>query len=44
MYGVRLRPRLVADRGPFVTRDEALKAEAAPAQRLRRRGYGGWSN
>jgi predicted GIY-YIG superfamily endonuclease len=42
-YGVRLRPKLVADRGPFATRDEALEAEAALAERLRRRGYGVWS-
>jgi predicted GIY-YIG superfamily endonuclease len=41
-YGLKLRPGLVANHGPFVTRDEAVEAEAALAQRLRRRGFGVW--
>ncbi len=41
-YGLRLRPKLVADRGPFETRVEAEDAEAALAERLRRRGYAVW--
>jgi hypothetical protein len=41
-YGAKLRPKLVANHGPFATRDEAEEAEAALAQRLRRRGYGVW--
>jgi hypothetical protein len=43
-YGLRLRPKLVADRGPYQTRAEAEAAEAALAERLRRRGYAVWSN
>ena len=41
-YGQRLRPKLVANHGPFTSRDEAVVAEAALAQRLRRRGLGVW--
>ena len=41
-YGVRLRPRLTANRGPFATRTEAEKAEKALAERLRVRGYAVW--
>ena len=43
-FGLRLRPKLVANRGPFATRDEALEAEATLAERLRRRGHAVWSN
>jgi predicted GIY-YIG superfamily endonuclease len=43
-YGVRLRPKLVVNRGPFETRAEALEAETALAGRLRMRGYAVWSN
>ena len=43
-YGLRLRPKLVRNRGPFETRAEAEKAEGALAKRLRRRGYAVWSN
>ncbi len=43
-YGVKLRPKLAANRGPFATREEAERAEAALAERLRRRGYAVWSN
>lgn len=42
-YGVRLRSRLTANRGPFETRVEAEKAEKALAERLRARGYAVWS-
>ncbi len=41
-YGIRLRPKLVANRGPYETRDEALAAEEALANRLSERGYGVW--
>ena len=43
-YGLRLRPKLVANRGPYETRAEAEAAEAALAERLRCRGYAVWSN
>ena len=43
-HGLRLRPDLVADRGPYEMRAEAEAAEAALAERLRRRGYAVWSN
>ena len=36
-YGLRLRPMLVANHGPCETRAEAEAAEAALAERLRRR-------
>jgi predicted GIY-YIG superfamily endonuclease len=42
-YGVRLREKLTANRGPFGTRAEALQAESALADNLRRRGYAVWS-
>jgi hypothetical protein len=43
-FGVRLRPRLYANVGPFETRAESERAEARLAERLRRRGYAVWSN
>ena len=43
-FGVRLRPRLYANVGPFETRAEAERAEVALTERLRRRGYAVWSN
>ena len=43
-YGVRLRPRLYANVGPFETRAESERAEARLAERLRRRGFAVWSN
>lgn len=43
-FGVRLRPKLYANVGPFETRAEAERAEVALAERLRRRGYVVWSN
>jgi hypothetical protein len=43
-YGVRLRPKLYKNIGPFVTRAEAEEAEKRLAERLRRRGYVVWSN
>ena len=43
-YGVRLRPRLYANVGPFETRAESERAEAKLAEKLRRRGYAVWSN
>ena len=43
-YGVRLRPRLYANGGPFETRGEAERAETKLAEKLRRRGYAVWSN
>ena len=42
-YGLRLRDKLTANRGPFGTREEALAAESALADSLRRRGYAVWS-
>jgi hypothetical protein len=38
-YGVRLRPRLYRNYGPYRTRAEAEVAEVRLADRLRRRGY-----
>lgn len=38
-HGVRLRPRLSRNYGPYDTRDEAEAAEARLAERLRRRGF-----
>jgi hypothetical protein len=43
-YGVRLRPRLYANVGPFATRAESERAEAKLAEKLRRRGFAVWSN
>jgi hypothetical protein len=43
-FGVRLRPRLYANVGPFETRAEAELAEETLAGRLRRRGYAVWNN
>ena len=43
-YGVRLRPRLYANVGPFETRAESERAETKLAERLRRRGFAVWSN
>ena len=43
-YGVRLRPRLYANVGPFETRAESEQAEAKLAEKLRRRGFAVWSN
>ena len=43
-YGVRLRPKLYANVGPFETRAEAERAETKLAERLRRRGYAVWNN
>jgi hypothetical protein len=43
-YGVRLRPKLFKNVGPFATRAEAEEAEKRLAERLRRRGYVVWSN
>ena len=43
-YGVRLRPRLHANVGPFETRAEAENGEKKLAERLRRRGFAVWSN
>lgn len=42
-FGVRLRPRLYRNVGPFATRAEAEAAETRLAERLRRRGYAVWS-
>ena len=43
-YGVRLRPRLYANVGPFATRAESERAETMLADKLRRRGFAVWSN
>ena len=43
-YGVRLRPRLYANVGPFETRVESERAESRLAEKLRRRGFAVWSN
>ena len=43
-YGVRLRPRLCANVGPFETRAESERAETRLAEKLRRRGFAVWSN
>ena len=43
-FGVRLRPRLYANVGPFETRAESEEAETKLAEKLRRRGYAVWSN
>jgi predicted GIY-YIG superfamily endonuclease len=38
-FGVRLRPRLYRNYGPYRSRDEALEGERDLAARLRRRGF-----
>jgi len=38
-HGVRLRPRLYANVGPFESRADAERAETNLAEKLRRRGY-----
>ena len=38
-HGIRLRPRLYRNWGPFKTRDDALDAEAGLAERLRARSF-----
>jgi hypothetical protein len=43
-HGVRLRPRLCANVGPFETRAESERAEMKLAEKLRRRGFAVWSN
>ena len=43
-YGVRLRPRLYANVGPFETRAESERAETRLAEKLRRRGFAVWSS
>ena len=43
-FGVRLRPKLYRNVGPFDSRKQAELAEAHLAERLRKRGYGVWSN
>ena len=43
-YGVRLRPRLYANVGPFETRADSERAETKLAEKLRRRGFAVWSN
>jgi predicted GIY-YIG superfamily endonuclease len=42
-YGVKLKPRLYRNVGPFATRAEAEAAETRLAERLRRRGFAVWS-
>jgi len=42
-YGVKLKPRLYRNVGPFATRAESEAAEKRLAERLRRRGYAVWS-
>lgn len=43
-FGVRLRPKLCANVGPFETRAESERAEIRLAEKLRRRGFAVWSN
>ena len=43
-FGVRLRPRLYANLGPFEKRADAERAEKSLTERLRKRGYAVWSN
>jgi hypothetical protein len=38
-YGVRLRPRLYKNLGPYSTRDEAREAATLLAERLRKRNF-----
>ena len=42
-FGVKLKPRLYRNVGPFATRAEAEAGEKRLAERLRRRGYAVWS-
>jgi hypothetical protein len=42
-FGVRLRPRLYRNWGPYATRAEAEAAESRLAEKLRGRGYAVWS-
>lgn len=42
-YGVKLKPRLYRNVGPFATRAQAEAAETRLAEKLRRRGYAVWS-
>jgi len=39
-----LRPRQCANVGAFETRAESERAETRLAEKLRRRGFAGWSN
>lgn len=39
-FGVRLRPKLYRNVGPFELREQAEAAEERLAERLRKRGYG----
>lgn len=43
-FGVRLRPKLYRNVGPFELREQAEAAEKHLAERLRKRGYGVWWN
>jgi hypothetical protein len=38
-YGIRLRPRLYRNWGPYQTKEEALDAEARLAEKLRRSDF-----
>ena len=38
-FGIKLRPRLYRNYGPYRSRDEALKGEKQLADRLRDRGF-----
>jgi hypothetical protein len=38
-HGIRLRPRLYRNYGPYATREEAEAAEVRLAARLQRRGF-----
>lgn len=42
-FGVKLKPRLYRNVGPFATRAEAEAGEKKLAERLRRRGFAVWS-
>jgi hypothetical protein len=42
-FGVRLRPRLYRNWGPYATRAESEAAEKRLAEKLRGRGYVVWS-
>ena len=43
-HGLRLRPRLYSNVGPFESRADAERAETNLAEDLRRRGFAVWSN
>ncbi len=43
-YGVRLVPRKFKKYNPIKTRDEAERIEEWVANKLRKKGYGVWSN